>query len=120
MALVQLFVGSTNRLYFAGAYTLNAAGAQTEFTNSTGSVTAQILSLDQSTQLTAVLAMTYSSGSAVVNGTTYASGNWSVLIPSNTPLVVGTQYVVQLLGTISGNSIPDLTLVETVAAAYAT
>ena len=118
MARTELFVGSTNRLYLAGAYTLDAAGTQTAFTSSSGALTAQVLNLD-GTSVTDATAMTYTAGSAVVNGTTYASGNWSLLLASDTDIAAGTQYVVEYVGTLSGNTIPDLTLRVQVVAQYA-
>lgn len=119
MPNVQLFVGSTTRLYFGNARTLDVHGTATEFTNTAGTLTAAIYSADGGTVIVAATSMTYTAGAATVGSNTYASGVWSLLIPSSTAIVAGTQYQVQIVGTITGNSIPDLTVKDTVLAAYA-
>lgn len=119
MASTQLFVGSTTRIYCAEMVTTDVYGNETEFTSTAGTVTAQVLALDGTTALTSATSMSYNAGAAVVNGTPYASGNWSLAIDgTSAALVAGTEYLVQYIGKLTGSTDPDMTLRVQVAAQY--
>ena len=112
---MQLYVGSTNIIWLLGATQTAEDGTSSEF--AAGTVTVQIMDLSGANVGSAVT-LTYKSGSKTVNGTTYASGNWSGTLGSDAALVAGTQYQAMVVGTVQGNSKPDLTKLLQVVANY--